>query len=619
MNVISGLWYIGLTMTNYEHPGEPYVGGEWMGADVIDLKPKQQRTVHALIAERPKLNAVEAGEEFIGAVGFEERYGHLRVVDDIIGLRRRLMDGTVETYRDKLTRAERSGKQESARFGTGTIMGERAVVYAMDWGFFAGSLGEAAGEKFVLASELAMRENLPFVSFMASSGVRQQENVPALVQMERMAVAARKFQHTTDKPYVSVLAGQVWGGMSASAVPIADLVVALEGTDYGFAGPRVIETFEGSPVPKGAQSAEANLLDRNIDVTVKDVPELLDLLGRSLRAVRLSKKAASIADTDSNGRQFPTLTGRPLMFNGNGFSPALYDRQHGDSVFIARDRRDKPTMPLPDQLMARYREIAIAPGRIDTEFVMQNVFDNMVPFYNTVELDGTKTYPNIIAGVGSIGEQSVMVIGDQPSYTHSNSYVGKKAANPGPEDFEFALRMLQAAERWRLPVMFVTDTLGALPTMAAERRGQSRAIAELIGAAGSYPYPLVSVITGGLGSGGGLATTPFGRHTVMLDSGLGFVSEPRSMASILYNVANPTDEQVKETLESSRSSAEDLKNQGLVDAIVHDSDNPYQTAHDIRAQLVTGLERQHGKKPRELRADTAKRLSTRMLGKLAQQ
>lgn len=172
--------------------------------------------------------------------------------------------------------------------------------------------------------------------------------------------------------------------------------------------------------------------------------------------------------------------------------------------------------------------------------------------------------------------------------------------------------MIEAAERWKLPLVFMTDTLGALPTLAAERRGQSRAIAKAITAASSHPYPVISVITGALGSGGGLATTPFGRHTVMLDSALAFVSEPRSMASILYSVANPTDEQVSMTLETVRAAAGDLQEQGLVDTVVTDSENPYKTVADLRAAIIEGFEKQQGKSPRQLRAAADKRLATKM-------
>lgn len=584
--------------------------------EILDLRPVTPRTVADLYEGRPGLNPTQAIKDFVAAVGLQERHGHLRVVDDLIGLQRRVGD-TIEQYMDKLRNAEaRSGKTESARFGIGHFHGQRAVVYVVDWSFFAGSLGEVAGEKFVQAAELAEREKLPLVSMGASSGVRQHENVLGLVQMQRMAAAANKFQATTNRPYISVLAGQVWGGMSASAVPVADLIVALEGTDYGFAGRRVIETFEGREVPKGLQSAEANLLDRNIDVLVKDVDELNLFLSRLFAAGRAGGRIRDRGHRAERGTEHSGS--RPVTVGPEGFSACLYDRQVVQEVVqVPRDRRDRGQASPREALMARYNEIAAGAGRLDTEFFLQTVFDHAVPLYNHVRFEDDKTYPNVIGALAAIGDHSFVVIGDQPSYQVSSGYVGKRPPNPSPEDFEYAVRLMEAAQRWELPIVFFTDTLGALPTMAAERRGQSRAIAQSIKRAASHPFPTVSVISGAMGSGGGLATTPFGRETIMLDSALGFVSEPRSTATILYAEANPSVEQVGMTLETMKASADDLKAQGLVDTIVHDADDPYATAHDLRRAIVEGYNRQQGLTPRRLRQRANDRLRPRTLGRLA--
>jgi acetyl-CoA carboxylase carboxyl transferase subunit beta len=120
-----------------------------------------------------------------------------------------------------------------------------------------------------------------------------------------------------------------------------------------------------------------------------------------------------------------------------------------------------------------------------------------------------------------------------------------------------------------------------------------------------------------MGSGGGLATTPFGRETIMLDSALGFVSEPRSTATILYNESNPSVEQVALTLETMRASSDDLRHQGLVDTVVHDGEDPYATAHDLRAAIVEGYNAQHGLSPRRLRQKADDRLRPKTLGRLA--
>ena len=152
-----------------------------------------------------------------------------------------------ESYGDKLQSRTRQGcKTESSTYGRPTSTDHPVVLYAMNWDFFAGSLGVVSGEKFQAAADLAISKKLPFVSVYASSGVRQHENFAGLTQMTRMVEAIRNYKDRVDLPHVAVLLGNVWGGVSASAVPNADLIVATSGTNFGFAGPNVIEAFEGA-------------------------------------------------------------------------------------------------------------------------------------------------------------------------------------------------------------------------------------------------------------------------------------------------------------------------------------------------------------------------------------
>src|SRR5690554_3824208 len=132
---------------------EDYLTGDGgVTPDLVDRRPVKERTVATLYEGRPGLNPTQAIRAFLDAVKLQERHGHMRVVDDLIGLQRRVGD-TIEHYKDKLLNAEaRSGATESAKFGIGSFNGQRAVVYVVDWAFFAGSLGEVAGEKFVQAA-----------------------------------------------------------------------------------------------------------------------------------------------------------------------------------------------------------------------------------------------------------------------------------------------------------------------------------------------------------------------------------------------------------------------------------------------------------------------------------
>jgi acetyl-CoA carboxylase carboxyl transferase subunit beta len=162
----------------------------------------------------------------------------------------------------------------------------------------------------------------------------------------------------------------------------------------------------------------------------------------------------------------------------------------------------------------------------------------------------------------------------------------KRPSNPAPEDFAFMERMLEMGERLRLPALFVTDTLGAKPTLESERRGQSRAIARSILKGIDYSEPVISLVAGALGSGGGLATTPMADHVIMLEKAMAYVAEPRSAASILYKTPNPSRDQIKTTLATMRSTAQDQLDLGLIDEVIPEDDNPFVTVERVHGAIL---------------------------------
>ena len=240
------------------------------------------------LRNRRKVNSPSQLQSLQDLVHFKASHGRWHIAKDLVGLVRRGGAGEAdESYLDKLRRESVRGKNESSTYGLASIAGHQVVLYAMNWDFFAGSLGVVSGEKFQAAADLAVVKKLPFISVYASSGVRQHENFAGLTQMTRMVESIRHFKEKVALPHVAVLLGNVWGGVSASAVPNADLILATSGTNFGFAGPNVIEAFEGISVPTDSQSAEANLLDRNIDVVLADVEELVWYVGELLKTTTL--------------------------------------------------------------------------------------------------------------------------------------------------------------------------------------------------------------------------------------------------------------------------------------------------------------------------------------------
>jgi acetyl-CoA carboxylase carboxyl transferase subunit beta len=562
---------------------------------------------------RRKVNSPRELQELQELVNFKPSHERWRISRDLIGLIRRGGQGEKdESYLDKLRREYGRGQVESSNYGLASIGSHQVVLYAMNWDFFAGSLGVVSGETFQAAADLAISKKIPFVSVYVSSGVRQHENFAGLTQMTRMVEAIRNYKERVRLPQVAVLLGNVWGGVSASAVPNADLIVATSGTDFGFAGPNVIEAFEGASVPSGSQSAETNLLDRNIDVVLSDVRGVVEYLDSVLSSTRLPDRQHQLtAQSRPSIRNVSAIDARRAFpFGAVGIhGPAFDDSADAE---ILHPPATRPVSEDPsDALVERYQRLMADANRVDLEFVVRYAFTDATALYNYVQEQDYLRYPAVVAAVARIDGQPFVVVGTQPSYQRIGDTVVKRPANPGPEDFAYMERMLDLGQRLGLPAVFVTDTLGARPTLESERRGQSRAIARSILRGIDYPHPVITVVAGALGSGGGLATTPMADHVIMLENAMAFVAEPRSAASILYKTPNPTPDQIKVTVSTMRSSAADQLELGLIDEVVSEGRTPFETVENLHSAIMksyVSLTELNEKKLRQRRAERIRNL-----------
>jgi len=551
--------------------------------------PVFETKVGTHLRNRRKVNSPSQLLDLQELVQFKASHGRWRIAKDLVGLVRRGHGGeSDESYFDKLRRETGRGKSESSTYGLAEVAGRSVVLYAMNWDFFAGSLGVVSGEKFQAAADLAISKKLPFVSVYASSGVRQQENFAGLTQMTRMVEAIRHYKEKVALPHVAVLLGNVWGGVSASAVPNADLILATSGTNFGFAGPNVIEAFEGSAVPLDSQSAEANLLDRNIDVVLSDVGELVGYLGEILSSTNLPDRHHQLtAETLPFIRNVSVADQRRVFdFGPVGIRGPRFDDTKDSVPRLPAPARLERASDESDALVEQYQDLLTDANRVDLEFILHYGFTDAVAIYNYVQEVGYKKYPAIVGAFAKIGAQPFVIVGTQPSYQLIGETVIKRPSNPAPEDFFFMERMLEMGERLGLPALFVTDTLGAKPTLESERRGQSRAIARSILKGIDYSHPVISLVAGALGSGGGLATTPMADHVIMMQKAMAYVAEPRSAASILYKTPDPSRDQIRTTLATMRSTAQDQLDLGLIDEIIPEGDNPFATVELIHAAIL---------------------------------
>lgn len=170
----------------------------------------------------------------------------------------------------------------------------------------------------------------------------------------------------------------------------------------------------------------------------------------------------------------------------------------------------------------------------------------------------------IIGGTARLDGQPVMVIGQQKGRSVQEK-VKRNFGSPMPEGYRKALRLMETAERFRMPVLTFIDTAGAYPGIGAEERGQSEAIAYNLQKMSSLRTPIVNTVIGEGGSGGALAIG-VGDHLNMLQYSTYSVISPEGCASILFK----TSEKAADAAEAMGITAERLRELGLVDTVIQE-------------------------------------------------
>ncbi|MDG2091557.1 MAG: acetyl-CoA carboxylase, carboxyltransferase subunit beta [Gammaproteobacteria bacterium] len=186
----------------------------------------------------------------------------------------------VKKYKDRLIAANKAtGENDALLAMQGKVKGHPVVVVAFEFGFIGGSMGSVVGEKFVLAVNKCLEENLPLVCFATSGGARMQEALVSLMQMPKTSAALERMKQN-GLLYISVLVDPVYGGVSASLAILGDINVAEPNALVGFAGQDVIRQTVRENLPEGFQRSEFLLEHGAIDMIVhrKDLRDKLSSL-----------------------------------------------------------------------------------------------------------------------------------------------------------------------------------------------------------------------------------------------------------------------------------------------------------------------------------------------------
>ena len=202
-----------------------------------------------------------------------------------------------------------------------------------------------------------------------------------------------------------------------------------------------------------------------------------------------------------------------------------------------------------------------------------------------MELHGDRTFRDdkaMVGGLGKIGNQSFMFIGQQKGYnTKTRQYRNFGMSNP--EGYRKALRLMKMAEKFNIPVVTFLDTPGAYPGLEAEERGQGEAIARNILEMTRLKTPIITVVIGEGASGGALGIG-VGDRVYMMENTWYSVISPESCSSILWR----SWEHKEEAAEALKLTAEDMKKQKLIDGIIKE---PLGGAHFDRETAFKEVEK----------------------------
>ncbi len=242
-------------------------------------------------------------------------------------------------------------------------------------------------------------------------------------------------------------------------------------------------------------------------------------------------------------------------------------------------------------------QIARHPDRPHFQDYLAGFITNFVP------LAGDRSFSEdhaVIAGFGRFDGHSVAVIGQEKG-NDTQSRLKRNFGMARPEGYRKAVRIMELADRFEIPIITIVDTAGAYPGIGAEERGQAEAIARSTAACLNVKVPLVSVIIGEGGSGGAIALATANR-VYMLEHSIYSVISPEAGASILWRDAT----RAMDVANSMRITSQDLLKLGVIDGIIEE---PVGGAHRSAEEVIEktaetirqALEELSGEEPDQLR------------------
>ena len=396
-----------------------------------------------------------------------------------------------------------------------------------------------------------------------------QEGTSSLMQMAKVSVAVEAL-HRAGLPFISVLNDPTYGGVSASYAMQADVRIAFSDARIGFAGPAVIlntmceadQAKFDTQCPADFQSASYLLEHGQIDSIFDSVPG---------------------QDSQGQIQQLVATISLLLLSNRNGAAAGTANTPVPPLAAISETDKKQPFN------YTRSRKI----DRPHSADIISNLFESFVEMSGDGKVGRDAC---IRGGLATFNGRGCFVLGTYKGHTPQTM----QAANYGmasPHGYRTALRLMHLAERFRLPVITLVDTVGAWPTFGCEGDGQSEAIATNLTAMAGLSVPIITILLGEGGSGGALGIG-MGNIIGMLSGGYFGVISPEGAASILGRYKDDADKARQFPLDCQELAtaqciyAYQLKEMGVVDEVIWETaeGETFESFPVLRARLHAFLQ-----------------------------
>lgn len=493
--------------------------------------------------------------------------------DEVVLKKRKDKDGKdvlvpVSYFQEMADLLRKHGTTKASQFGIHELKGLRYVLYTLNYGIRAGTLGVQEGIDFREACRLAHVTGLPLGSVVSTAGADQCQNQLALFSMGASEDALDEFG--VDYLF-NIDTGFVFGGGPASMLRQATFKIATKGRSHiGLAGPRatlltidpewkggtVDETYQALQEALGVTPHEPATLfeDRMEHILVNNLSEAADKAAHLLHSCKTGQMIVDpnyvYAPQEAIAYSHPGLA---IRFDQPGqFTRSSWGSFGARLWHKFRSSSSLPKVELVGQNLTNHqREIILdqperptAADLIDTKsgLFKDAVFLSTPPEHTVEKIGNFKTeveqYPPIIAakvrfekasldnsGNPIAVNEDIFVIAQQVQRVIENGKLFRRYRAQRPCDWEYVLDMLSYAKRRAYPVLTMVDTQGASGAPQDERGNQLQRISDVINETNKYPYYLIALLLGRNGSGGGHALFRKFNNAAVLEHTISSVAE----------------------------------------------------------------------------------------------